>query len=199
VADRRREPGADLLSALIHGDTGGEPLAVDEVITMSLLLLAAGHETTANLIGNGTLALLENPTQLDWLAGHPELAMQAVDELLRYDSPVQLARRVAREDLLLGGVAVEKGEQAIVVLGSANRDPGHCSDPDRLDLARANNNHVAFGAGIHFCVGAPLARLEMRVALPILFRRRPGLRLAEPPRYRDAYHFHGLTALKVTW
>jgi cytochrome P450 len=160
VAQRRLDPGEDLLSALIHPPDGGVALATDEIITMCLLLLAAGHETTANLIGNGTLALFEHPDQLDWLARHPELSMQAVDELLRYDSPVQVASRVALSDLTLGGSQVLGGQQALVVLGAANRDPAQCLDPDWLDLTRARSSHLAFGNGPHFCVGAGLARLE---------------------------------------
>jgi cytochrome P450 len=160
VAQRKVNPGDDLLSALIHPPDGGVLLEDDEVITMCLLLLAAGHETTANLIGNGTIALFERPKQLDWLAQHPQHSLQAVDELLRYDSPVQIASRVARADLVLGGVEVHKGEQALVVLGAANRDPAHHPDPDRLDLERNRASHLAFGIGPHFCVGAGLARLE---------------------------------------
>jgi cytochrome P450 len=160
VARRTVEPGEDLLSALIHPPDGGTALEVDEIITMCLLLLAAGHETTANLIGNGTLALFERPDQLDWLAEHPELSLQAVDELLRYDSPVQVASRVAHNDLVLGGVKVYKGQQALVVLGAANRDPARYPDPDRLDLTHSKVPSLAFGNGPHFCVGAGLARLE---------------------------------------
>jgi cytochrome P450 len=160
VAQRRGDPGEDLLSALIHPPDGGVALETDEIITMCLLLLAAGHETTANLIGNGTLALLQHPDQLDWLARHPDLSAQAVDELLRYDSPAQVASRVARNDLVLGGTRVRKGQQALVVLGAANRDPARYPDPDRLDLTRSGPPHLAFGNGPHFCVGAGLARLE---------------------------------------
>ncbi len=160
VAERREDPGEDLLSALVHPPGGGAALETDEIITMCLLLLAAGHETTANLIGNGTLALLEHPNQLDWLAQHPDLAPQAVDELLRYDSPAQVASRVARDDLVLGETKVRKGQQALVVLGAANRDPERYPDPDRLDLTRTGAPHLAFGNGPHFCVGAGLARLE---------------------------------------
>ena len=160
VAERREDPGEDLLSALVHPPGGGAALETDEIITMCLLLLAAGHETTANLIGNGTLALLEHPDQLDWLAQHPDLAPQAVDELLRYDSPAQVASRVARDDLVLGETKVRKGQQALVVLGAANRDPERYPDPDRLDLTRTGAPHLAFGNGPHFCVGAGLARLE---------------------------------------
>lgn len=160
VAERWRHPGEDLLSALIHPPDGAAALETDEIITMCLLLLAAGHETTANLIGNGTLALLQHPDQLDWLARHPDLTPQAVDELLRYDSPAQVASRVARNDLVLGGVRVHKGQQALIVLGAANRDPARYPDPGRLDLTRTGAPHLAFGNGPHFCVGAGLARLE---------------------------------------
>jgi cytochrome P450 len=160
VAQRRVDPGEDLLSALIHPPEGGVALETDEIITMCLLLLAAGHETTSNLIGNGTLALFEHPDQLDWLAQHPDLSLQAVNELLRYDNPVQVASRVALDDLVLGGVSVRAGQQALVVLGSANRDPARHPDPDRLDLTRTGPPNLAFGNGPHFCVGAGLARLE---------------------------------------
>ncbi|MGA2166205.1 MAG: cytochrome P450 [Solirubrobacteraceae bacterium] len=160
VAERQRDPGEDLLSALIHPPDGGVALQTEEIITMCLLLLAAGHETTSNLIGNGTLALFEHPEQLDWLRRHPAQSPGAVEELLRYDSPAQVASRVARDDLVLGGVEVRKGQQALVVLGAANRDPAHHPDPDRLDLTRTGPSHLAFGYGPHFCVGAGLARLE---------------------------------------
>lgn len=170
VAERRVDPGQDLLSALIHPPEGGVALETDEIITMCLLLLAAGHETTANLIGNGTLALLEHPDQLDWLARHPELSMQSVDELLRYDSPVQVASRVALSDMVLGEGTVRKGQQALIVLGAANRDPSQCPDPNRLDLARTGSSHLAFGNGPHFCVGAGLARLEAQEAFKRLAR-----------------------------
>ncbi|MGA9874845.1 MAG: cytochrome P450 [Solirubrobacteraceae bacterium] len=160
LAQRRVDPGEDLLSALIHPPDAGDELETDEIVTMCLLLLAAGHETTANLIGNGTLALLEHPGQLDWLAQHPDLVPQAVEELLRYDSPVQVASRVARSDLTLCGTTVLEGQQALILLGAANRDPSRYPDPDRLDLGRAGEPHIAFGNGPHFCVGAGLARLE---------------------------------------
>jgi hypothetical protein len=178
VAQRRVDPGEDLLSALIHPPDGGVALETDEIITMCLLLLAAGHETTANLIGNGTLALFEHPLQLDWLGEHPEHSLQAVDELLRYDGPVQIASRVARGDLVLGGAKVRKGEQALVVLGAANRDPARHPDPDRLDLTRTGTAHIAFGNGPHFCVGAGLARLEAQETFDRLAQStlRPGVR-----------------------
>ncbi len=170
VAQRRTDPGGDLLSAMLHPPDGGVALETEEIVTMCLLLLAAGHETTANLIGNGTLALLEHPHELRRLAEHPELAPRAVEELLRYDSPVQVASRIAREDLRLDGVAVRRGEQALVVLGAANRDEARHADPDRLDLARDAPTHLAFGNGPHYCVGAGLARLEAQETLPRLAR-----------------------------
>lgn len=177
IAQRRTEPGEDLLSALIHPPEGGVALETEEIVTMCLLLLAAGHETTANLIGNGTLALLEHPQQLQWLAQRPERAPQAVEELLRYDGPVQLASRVAREDLAVDGVKVRKGEQALVVLGAVNRDPARHADPDRLELARDATPNLAFGNGPHYCIGAGLARLEAQQAFnqlaPLLANREP--------------------------
>ncbi|HEY2767490.1 MAG TPA: cytochrome P450 [Solirubrobacteraceae bacterium] len=170
IAQRRSDPGEDLLSALVHPPEGGVALETEEVVTMCLLLLAAGHETTSNLIGNGTLALFEHPDQLDWLARNPERSADAVEEVLRYDSPAQVASRVAREDLVLGGVEIRKGQQVLVVLGAANRDPERHPDPDRLDLAREGPSHLAFGNGPHYCVGAGLARLEARATFERLAR-----------------------------
>jgi cytochrome P450 len=198
VAERKADPGDDLLSALIHPPHGGAALAVDEVITMCLLLLAAGHETTANLIGNGALALFDRPDQLDWLAENPDHSLQAVDELLRYDSPVQIASRVAKDDLVVGDVEIGKGEQALVLIGAANRDPAQHPDPDRLDLRRSDGSHLAFGIGPHFCVGAGLARLEgqetfTRLAQSTL-RPEPGSWSAR----RDRSHtFRRLLSLRV--
>jgi cytochrome P450 len=160
VAERRRDPGEDLVSALIHPPDGGAALETDEILTMCLLLLAAGHETTANLIGNGTLALLEHPDQLDWFVQHPDLTPQAVEELLRYDSPAQVASRIALTDLVLDQTKIGRGEQALIVLGACNRDPARYTDPDCLNLTRTGTSHLAFGGGPHFCVGAGLARLE---------------------------------------
>lgn len=162
VARRRESPGDDLLSALVHPLDGATALETDEIILMCLLLLAAGHETTANLIGNGTLALLEHPDQLDWLRRHPDLSARAVDELVRFDSPIQIVSRVASSDLILDGITVHEGQQTIVVLGAANRDPARYTDPGRLDLARTRSPHLAFGNGPHFCLGAGLARLTAR-------------------------------------
>ncbi len=173
VAERRRDPDEDLLSALIHPPGGGAALETDEIITMCLLLLAAGHETTANLIGNGTLALLQHPDQLDWLAANPDLVPQAVEELLRYDSPAQVASRIALSDLVLGQTKIGRGEQALIVLGAGNRDPARYPDPDRLDLTRTGTPHLAFGGGPHFCVGAGLARLEAQETFKRIARSVP--------------------------
>lgn len=185
IAERRTNPGEDLLSALIHPPDGGAALRTEEIATMSLLLLAAGHETTSNLIGNGTLALLENPGQLEWLTANPDRCEQAVEELVRYDSPAQVASRIALTDLDLGGVQVHRGQQALVVLGAANRDPAQHPDPDRLDLSRDGERHLAFGNGPHFCVGAGLARLEARETFARLAQTAPRLDAREWSYERD--------------
>jgi cytochrome P450 len=175
VARRRSDPGEDLLSALIHPPDGGVALETEEIITMCLLLLAAGHETTANLIGNGTLALLEHPDQLDSLTQDPDLSTQAIEEFLRYDGPAQVASRIALKDLVLDDTRISAGQQALIVLGAANRDPARFTDPDRLDITRCGPSHLAFGGGPHFCVGAGLARLEAQETFQRLARS--GLRL----------------------
>ena len=192
VAERRREPRDDLVSQLIAAESGEGRLSEDELVTTVILLLNAGHEATVHALGNAVKALLEQGARFDG-------SEAAVEELLRFDPPLHMFTRYALQEVEIEGVHLRKGERVGLLLGAANRDPAVFADPARLDLARARNPHVAFGAGIHFCVGAPLARREMRVALAALFRRLPGLGLAEPPCYRDAYHFHGLTALRVTW
>lgn len=184
IATRRSNPGEDLLSALIHAP-GGVALEDDEVLSMCLLLLVAGHETTANLIGNGTLALLEHPHQLAWLRNHPQQTAAAVEELLRYESPAQVATRAVRRDATLAGVNVSAGEQILVVIGAANRDPARHDNPDRLDLARRRAGHLAFGHGPHFCLGAALARLEAAVTFNRLAHAPRQLEL-EPWQYRRA-------------
>jgi cytochrome P450 len=176
LARRRRDPGEDLLSALTHISDGGATLESKEIFAMCLILLAASHQFTANLIGNGTLALFEHPDQLDWLERDAERSHRAVDELLRYDSPAQIATRVARSDLVLAGIRVREGERALVVLGAANRDPAHYPDPDRLVLARTGPPHLAFGDGLRCCVGAALARLGAEETI---------LRLARSPLRRS--------------
>ena len=197
VALRRREPRDDLISALIAVEERGDALSERELLVMLILLLVAGHETTVNLIGNGVLALLRHPDQLALLRCRPELLESAVEELLRWDSPVQLTARVVGEDCELGGRALRRGELVMTLLGAANRDPARFPDPDRLDLARAPNQHFAFGRGIHFCLGAPLARLEGRVAIGSLVHRFPGLRLAGEPERSETITLRGLHRLPL--
>src|SRR5262249_54869735 len=168
----------DLLSALVAVEADGDRISPQEVIDLARLLLVAGHETTVNLIGNGLLALLRAPDQLTLLRSSPELLPGAVDEMLRFDSPVQFSQRVAIEDLDLLGHKVRKGDEIMLILGAANRDPAAFADPNRLDVRRDARRHVAFGGGIHHCLGAALARLEGILAFKALL---PPLPPAEPP------------------
>ena len=161
------------------------------------LLLVAGHETTVNLIGNGTLALLRHPDQMARLRDQPELVEPAVEELLRWDSPVQRTARIATADFELGGRPILKGELLMTMLGAANRDPDQFPEPDRLDLGRSPNQQLAFGRGIHFCLGAPLARLEAQIAIGSLVRRFPALRLAGEPELSPTVTLRGLRALPL--
>jgi pimeloyl-[acyl-carrier protein] synthase len=198
IDDRRREPREDLVSVLVAAEEGGETLTRDELRTMLILLLVAGNETTTNLIGNGTLALLRHPDQLAWLRAHPDEIENAVEELIRYDGPVQVDGRTVLEDMEIGGARVRAGEQVILLLGSANRDPRKFPDPDRLDLSRGDKAHVGFGRGIHSCLGAPLARLEGQVAFQRLAERFPDLRLADAaPEFKDHIVLRGLRRLPV--
>ena len=201
VERRRADPQQDLISALIAAEEDGDQLTADEIVATCNLLLIAGHETTVNLIGGGVLELLRHPDQMDRLRRDPSLVRTAVEELLRYTSPVFLAtERYAREDLELGGVAIPRGGLVFGALGSANRDGAAFADPDRLDVARAENKHLGFGEGIHYCLGAPLARLEARVAIETLLRRSPDLHLAVPAeslRWRRSLILRGLDSLPV--
>jgi cytochrome P450 len=199
VAARRGDPRDDLVSRLIAAEADGARLSQEELITTCMLLLNAGHEATVHALGNGVKTILENRVDGARAFADARASEATIEELLRFDAPLHLFTRYALEDVEFAGVELRQGERIGLLLGAANRDPRAFAEPDRLEPARAPNPHVTFGAGIHFCVGAPLARLELRVALPILFRRLPGLRLAEAPRYRDAYHFHGLEALRVAW
>jgi cytochrome P450 len=199
-ARRRREPGSDLLSALVRVEEAGEGLSEDELYATCALLLVAGHETTINLIGNGTLALLRHPDQLRLLQAQPYLIRTAIEELLRYDSPVQLTARVALEDIPYGDVTFPRGQEVAFLLGAANHDPTVFANPGQLDITREKNPHLSFGSGIHYCLGAPLARLEGQIAINALLRRMPNLQLAiENPTYRDNYVLRGLEALPVTF
>lgn len=200
IAQRRRDPGDDLLSALIHAREKDDKLSEAELIAMAVLLLVAGHETTVNLIGNGAFALLQNPDQLAFFKNNPSRAPQAVEELLRYDAPVQLTTRWAAADVEIGGQTIRRGDEVITFIGAANRDPEVYDDPDRLDLTRESIRHLSFGGGIHYCVGAPLARREGQIALTTLFARAPSIRLIdETPVYRRGLVFRGLTNLSVSF
>ena len=207
---RRRDPKDDLMTALIAAEEQGDRLNEQEMIANLILLLVAGHETTQNLIGNGTLALLRHPDQLEMLknavqganggAATMPLMKTAVEEMLRYDSPVQLTSRIAFEDIQIDGQVIPRGSTAATMLGAANRDPARFADPDRLDITRAENPHMAFGNGIHYCLGAPLARMEGGIAFATLLRRLPSLTLAtDAPEYRETYVLRGLKALPVTF
>lgn len=172
---RRRQPRQDLISALVAVEEQGQKLSETELLALCALILGAGHETTTNLLGNAVLALLRNPDERQRLQHDPALIGNAVEELLRYDSPVQLTDRVATADCEIAGQRVRRGTMVALLLGAANRDAAEFADPDRLDLSRQNNHHVAFGHGPHFCLGAALARLEAQIALPTLLRRFPNL------------------------
>lgn len=199
VALRRRNPQDDLITQLLRVEERGERLGQEELISTCILLLNAGHEATVNVLGNGVYALLRHPDQLQWLRREPGLVPTAVEELLRYDPPLHLFHRWVLQEVQIRGQVFGLGDQVAVLLGAANRDPARFPNPDRLDLGRSPNPHVSFGGGIHYCLGAPLARLELQTSLPILLQRLPGLHLAESPIYRNAYHFHGLKSLQVAW
>ena len=201
LAVKRREPADDLLSALIAARDDGDGLSENELVSMAFLLLVAGHETTVNLIGSGVLALLLNPAELARLRADPALIGGAVEELLRHVNPVNNATfRRAAETVEIGGVRISRGDLVLVALSAANRDPARFGDPDRLDLGRDSSGHLAFGHGIHHCLGAPLARLEAQIALAGLLARFGSIRLAVPPnslRWRPSTLIHGLESLPV--
>jgi cytochrome P450 len=197
---RRSSPREDLLSALVAAEEEGNRLTRDELVANVGLLLSAGHETTTNLIGNGVLALLQHPDQLEKLRADPALAADAVEEVMRYDNPAQIAYRSATEDVQVGGQCIRKGQVVNLMLGAANRDPAQFSHPDRFDLERRELKHVGLGLGIHYCLGAPLARLEGQIAFNTLLRRFPKLRLAgDQLEWHEHPTFHGLKALPVAF
>ena len=200
---RRRQPGDDLTTQLVQAEDGGSQLSNEELTANIILLFGAGHETTVNLIGNGLLALHRHPAQLALLKARPDLTANAVEEILRYDSSVQLTSRVALEDIDdVGGRPIPKGENVLCLLGSANHDPAAYPDhPDQLDITRANIRPQSFGGGIHFCLGAQLARIEAEVAIATLLRRLPGLTLddADNPEWRPTFVLRGLKRLPAHW
>ena len=190
IAVRRKTPADDLISTLIAAEEGGEKLTTDELITTCILLLNAGHEATVHTLGNGTKTLLEQNIR--------DIRDASVEEIIRHDPPLHMFTRWVYEDVEICGQTFRRGDQIACLLGAANRDPVAYPDPDTFDPARKGPQNTSFGGGIHFCVGAPLARLELKIALEVLFDRCPDLALAAPPEYGDVYHFHGLTRLMVT-
>jgi cytochrome P450 PksS len=203
IKARRADPRDDLISALAGAEEAGDSLSEDELSAMTFLLLVAGHETTVNLIGNGTLALLQHPDQMEKLRADPALVRPAVEELLRYTSPVEMAtERYAREDVTVAGVTIPRGDMVFAVIASANRDERQFANPDSLDITREPNRHLSFGLGAHFCLGASLARLEGQIAIHTLLRRLPEMRLAVAPRtlrWRRGMLLRGLEALPVAF
>jgi cytochrome P450 len=201
VEQRRREPRDDLISALVQAEEAGDKLSRDEVVAMIALLMLAGYETTVNLIGSGALALIEYPAQRELFVQNSAMGDSAIEELLRFTSPLDIAsQRFAREDMTIRSVKISQGDLVVAMIGSANHDEAQFNDPDRLDLTREPNKHVAFGHGAHFCLGAPLARMEGRIALMTLFRRFPELRLGQTPaslRWRKSLIVRGLEELPV--
>jgi cytochrome P450 len=196
VEERRRTPADDLITHLIAAEAEGDRLTTDELISTCILLLNAGHEATVHTIGNGVKALLSHGMGAEVL--DPGRIDATVEEILRWDPPLHLFTRHCYEACTILGHRFAEGDEVGLLLAAANRDPAVFPDPARFDPARPVRANASFGAGLHFCVGAPLARLELQVALPILFRRNPGLRLADPPVFADLYHFHGLARLMVT-
>lgn len=195
VEERRARPADDLITHLIAAEAEGERLTTDELIATCILLLNAGHEATVHTIGNGVKALLEHKTSHQALA--PESIDRTVEEILRYDPALHLFTRWAYEEVEVMGHRFKRGDKVALLLAAANRDPGPWENPGQFQPGRPIQPMASFGAGLHFCVGAPLARLELQIALPLLFQHCPDLALTEPPRYADVYHFHGLERLMV--
>jgi cytochrome P450 len=196
---RKRVPQDDLITALATVEEAGDVLTEDELISTCVLLLNAGHEATVNVMGNGMLALFKNPQQFRLLRDQPKHLATAVEELMRYDTPLQLFRRWVLEDATYKGVEFKRGQEIALLFGSANHDPLVFAQPDKLDITRRENPHISFSLGIHYCLGAPLARLELQTALGTLLCRLPDLRLEVEPEYRDGYVIRGLKDLIVAF
>jgi cytochrome P450 len=199
IAEHRRSPGDDLVSALAGVVDDGDVLSEEELIATCILLLVAGHETTTSLMGSAVLGLLQHPDQLARLRAEPGLMTGAVEEFLRYDPPVQLTARVALTEASIGALPVPAGSAALMLLGAANRDPALCANPDDLDITRPPTHHVSFGQGIHFCLGAPLARLETEIVLRLLLQRPDDLGLAGEPAWKENTILRGLRSLPVAF
>ncbi len=199
IAERRKAPREDLLSHMLTSDRDGDVLSDNEVISTAILLLNAGHEATVHTTGNGVKSILESGIAPQNLFATAEQAERTVEECLRFDAPLHLFTRYALIDTEVDGIRLRKGDVIGLMLGAANRDPARFANADRFDPFRTDGANVSFGAGIHFCIGAPLARIELQEAMGVLFERLPKLRIVEPPRYGNVYHFHGLETLMVAW
>ena len=197
IEQRRQAPQNDMISALLAAEEEGDRLTHEELLSTLMLLLVAGNETTRNLIGNGMLALLKNPAQLQRLREHPELLDSAINELLRYDSPVQMDARNAIDDVEIGGKRIAAGQRILAIVGAANRDPQIFANPDELDIGRDEVSHLSFGRGIHYCLGSPLAILEGRIAFTSLLDRFSSIRLASEPVFKDQIVLRGVEELWV--
>ncbi|MEY3008998.1 MAG: cytochrome P450 [Candidatus Nanopelagicaceae bacterium] len=198
MLERKAKPGADLISELAQVEEAGEKLSTNELIATCVLLLNAGHEASVNGFGNGMVALFNDEGQYRLLFSSPEkYGDTAIEEFLRFDSPLQLFDRTAKEDVEIGGVLIKEGEKIASLLGAANRDEGVFENPDSMDITRTPNPHISFGGGIHFCIGAPLARLEMSIALPALIKRFPELKLSSGPKRRDSFTLRGYEKVEV--
>lgn len=195
---RRVKPQNDLITALAAVEEAGDQLSEDELVSTCVLLLNAGHEATVNVVGNGWLALFRHPDQLEALRANPGLIPTAVEELMRYDSPLQLFKRWVLEDMSYAGIALEKGMQVGLMFGAANHDPAVFAEPDALDITRDPNPHISFGGGVHYCLGAPLARMELQTAYAALLERFPSMTLAVEPQFHPAYVIRGLKTLQVS-
>jgi cytochrome P450 len=203
IKERQDHPRDDLIAALVQAREGNDMFSEDEVVSTIFLLLSAGHETTVNLIGSGMLALMEHPEQMHKLRDEPELSKTAIEELVRFVCPAETAtQRYASADVTVAGTTIPRGEVVLAVVGSANRDTRYFENPDTLDITRSNNRHLSFGQGIHYCLGAPLARLEGQIAIPALLQRLPNIHLAVKPeelRWRGGMTLRGLEALPVAF
>ncbi|HCF26122.1 MAG TPA: cytochrome P450 [Cyanobacteria bacterium UBA11049] len=200
IAQRQRSPQHDLLSTLIAVKDQENKLSEEEIISVCMLLFFAGEETTVNLISNGVLALLRHPQQMQQLKVEPALIQGAVEEMLRYDSPIQILTRVATEDVDIEGITIRVGEKVLIILGAANRDPAKFPNPDRFDITRINNHHLAFADGIHHCLGATLTRIEAEIAINTLMQQLPSLKLSQDKlEWRNKVSLRSLKALPLTW
>jgi cytochrome P450 len=197
IERHRSAPGDDILTTLIQASDDGDRLSQDEVIAAIYILIGAGHETTANLLGNGLAHLLRDRPQWQRLVEHPDLVPSTIEELLRYDTSVQFNQRVANEDVVYEGIPIAENDRIIVLLGAANRDPEVFDSPDTLDITRDPNPHLAFGAGLYHCLGIHLARMQMQIALDAIVRHLPGLRLAGEPAWRPTWMMRGLVRMPV--